>query len=102
MKKQRNHAQLKDQENPPEKENEIDLFSLIDNYFKKEIKCWRKYKRTQIKKIRNEKGNISTRKNKEIYEDLNLNKFNNLKEMEKKMEVSRKMQSTSCMLWPKR
>lgn len=95
----------KDQENSPEKENEIDLFSLIDNNFKKEIKCWRKHKRTQIKKIRNEKGNISTRKNKEIYEDLNLNKFNNLKEMEKKkkeMEVSRKMQSTSCMLWPKR
>ena len=29
----------KDQENSPEKENEIDLFSLIDNNFKKEIKC---------------------------------------------------------------
>lgn len=37
MKKQRNHAQLKDQENSPEKESEIDLFSLIDNNFKKEI-----------------------------------------------------------------
>lgn len=36
MKKRWNHAQLKDQENSPEKENEIDLFSLIDNNFKKE------------------------------------------------------------------
>lgn len=30
MKKQRNHAQLKDQENSPLRRNEIDLFSLID------------------------------------------------------------------------
>lgn len=37
MKKQRNHAQLKDQEIHLEKENEIDLFSLIDNNLKKEI-----------------------------------------------------------------
>ena len=29
----------KDQETSPEKENERDLFSLIDNNFKKEIKC---------------------------------------------------------------
>ena len=38
MKKQRNHSQLKDQENSPEiTNNETDLFSLIDTEFKKEI-----------------------------------------------------------------
>ena len=38
MKKQRNHSQLKDQENSPERtNNETDLFSLIDTNFKKEI-----------------------------------------------------------------
>ena len=37
MKKQRNHSQLKDQENSPEgTNNETDLFSLIDTEFKKE------------------------------------------------------------------
>ena len=38
MKKQRNHHQLKDQENSPEGiNNETDLFSLIDTEFKKEV-----------------------------------------------------------------
>ena len=38
MKKQRNHSQLIDQENSPERtNNETDLFSLIDTKFKKEI-----------------------------------------------------------------
>ena len=38
MKKQRNHSQLKDQENSPEgTNNETDLFSLIDTEFKKEV-----------------------------------------------------------------
>ena len=38
MKKQRNHSQLKDQENFPEgTNNETDLFSLIDTEFKKEV-----------------------------------------------------------------
>ena len=38
MKKQRNHSQLKDQGNSPERtNNETDLFSLIDTEFKKEI-----------------------------------------------------------------
>ena len=38
MKKQRNHFQLKDQENSPERiNNETDLFSLIDTDFKMEI-----------------------------------------------------------------
>ena len=38
MKKQRNHSQLKDQENSPEgTNNETDLFSLVDTEFKKEI-----------------------------------------------------------------
>ena len=37
MKKQRNHSQLKDQQNYPERtNNEADLFSLIDTDFKKE------------------------------------------------------------------
>ena len=37
MKKQKNHFQSKDQENSPEiRNNETDLFSLIDIYFKKE------------------------------------------------------------------
>ena len=37
-KKQRNHTQLKDQENSPEgMNNETDLFSLIDTEFKKEV-----------------------------------------------------------------
>ena len=60
MKKQRNHAQLKDQENSPEKENEIDLFSLIDNNFKKEtMKMLKEIReRTQINKTRKEKGDI--------------------------------------------
>ena len=36
--KQRNHSQLKDQENSPEgTNNEIDLFSLIDTNFKNEV-----------------------------------------------------------------
>ena len=36
--KQKNHSQLKDQENSPERtNNETDLFSLIDTEFKKEI-----------------------------------------------------------------
>ena len=35
---QRNHSQLKDQENSPERANkETDLFSLMDTKFKKEI-----------------------------------------------------------------
>ena len=39
MKKQRNHSQLKDQENSPERtNNETDPFSLIDTNFEKEIK----------------------------------------------------------------
>ena len=38
MKKQRNHSQLKDQGNSPERtNNETDLFTLIDTDFKKEI-----------------------------------------------------------------
>ena len=38
MKKQRNHSQLKDQENSPERtNNKTDLFNLIDIEFKKEI-----------------------------------------------------------------
>ena len=38
MKKQRNHSQLKDQENSPERtNNETDLFSLTDTKFKKEM-----------------------------------------------------------------
>ena len=38
MKKQRNHSQLKDQENSPERTmRQTDLFSLIDTDFKKEI-----------------------------------------------------------------
>ena len=38
MKKQRNHFQLKDQEHSPERtNNEINLFSLIDTEFKKEV-----------------------------------------------------------------
>ena len=38
MKKQRNHSQLKDQENSPERtNNETDFFSLIDSEFKKEV-----------------------------------------------------------------
>ena len=36
MKKQRNYAQLKDQEHSPERTNETELFSLIDTNFKKE------------------------------------------------------------------
>ena len=36
MKKQRNHSQLKDQENSPEGTNNVtDLFSLIETKFKK-------------------------------------------------------------------
>ena len=84
--------------------SEMNIFSLThwlqqgDNENAEENK-----REPKFKKLRNEKGDIdqyytSIRKNKEIYEQLNLNKFNNLKEM----EVSRKMQSTSCMLWPKR
>ena len=39
MKKQRNHSQLKDQENSPEgTNNETDLFSLIDTNFKEEVR----------------------------------------------------------------
>ena len=39
MKKQRNHSQLKDQENSPEgTNNETDLFSLIDTKFKEEVR----------------------------------------------------------------
>ena len=37
MKKQRNHSQLKYQENLPWKNNEIDLSSLLDSEFKKEV-----------------------------------------------------------------
>ena len=38
MKKQRDHSQLKDQENSYEgKNNETDLFNLIDTEFKKEV-----------------------------------------------------------------
>ena len=38
MKKQRNHFQLKDQENSPERtNNDIDFFRLIDTDFKKEM-----------------------------------------------------------------
>ena len=38
MKKQRNHCQLKDQDNSLERtNNETDLFNLIDTEFKKEI-----------------------------------------------------------------
>ena len=38
MKKQRNHSQLKDQDNSPERtNNKTDLFSLIHGKFKKEI-----------------------------------------------------------------
>ena len=38
MKKQRNHSQIKDQENCPERtNNETDCFNLIDTKFKKEI-----------------------------------------------------------------
>ena len=38
MKKQRNHTQLKDQENSPEiTNNDTDFFSLIDTDFKEEI-----------------------------------------------------------------
>ena len=38
MKNERNHSQIKDQENSPERtNNETDLFSLIDTEFKKEI-----------------------------------------------------------------
>ena len=38
MKKQRNHSQLKDQENSPERiNNETNLSSLLDPEFKKEV-----------------------------------------------------------------
>ena len=38
MEKQKNHYQLKDQEHSPEsRNNETDLFSLIDTEFKKEV-----------------------------------------------------------------
>ena len=37
MKKQRNHPEWNGQENSPEKNNEADLFSLVDTKFKKEI-----------------------------------------------------------------
>ena len=38
MKKQRNHSQMKDQENSPEGTNsETDLFNVIDTDFKKEV-----------------------------------------------------------------
>ena len=38
MKKQRKHSQLKDQEDSPEEtNNDIDLFSLKDTKFKKEV-----------------------------------------------------------------
>ena len=38
MKEQRNHSQLKDQENSPERtNNETDLFGLINTDFQKEI-----------------------------------------------------------------
>ena len=38
MKKQKNHSQLKDQENSPEEtNNETDLFSLTDTNFKMEV-----------------------------------------------------------------
>ena len=38
MRKQRNHSQLKDQENSPKgTNNETVLFSLIDTEFKKEV-----------------------------------------------------------------
>ena len=37
IKKRKSHSQLKDQENSPKKNNETDLFRLIDTDFKKEI-----------------------------------------------------------------
>jgi len=37
MKKQRNHSQLKDKDNSPERTNKIELFSLINTEFRKEV-----------------------------------------------------------------
>ena len=37
MRKQRNHSQLKEQENSPQRTDEADLFSLKGTEFKKEI-----------------------------------------------------------------
>ena len=49
MKKQRNHSQLKDQENSSERtKNETDLYSLIDTEGKKEIMKILKEKRKAI------------------------------------------------------
>ena len=51
MKKQRNHSQLKDQENSPEgTNNETDLFSLIDTEFKNEVMKILKELRKAIKR----------------------------------------------------
>ena len=47
MKKQRKHSQLKDQEDSPEEtNNDIDLFSLKDTKFKKEVmKIWKELRK---------------------------------------------------------
>ena len=53
MKKLRNHAQFKEQENSPEAaNNETDLCSLIDTEFKREVVILLKQLRLNIKKLR--------------------------------------------------
>ena len=53
MKKLRNHSQLKEQENSPEAANdEIDLCSLIDTEFKKDMMKILKGLRVNMKELR--------------------------------------------------
>ena len=53
MKKLKNHSQLKEQENSPEEaNNEIDLCSLTDTEFKKEIVKILKELRANMKEFR--------------------------------------------------
>ena len=73
MKKQRNHSQLKDQENFPERiNNETDLFSLLDTDFKKEImKILKELRRAIDKNAEHCKNELETiRKSQEKLEKL--------------------------------
>lgn len=63
MRKQRNHSQLKDQENSPERmNNKTDLLSLIHGKFKKEIMKTVKKLRTTDRNADYYKKEIETKK----------------------------------------
>ena len=67
MKKLRNHAQLKEQENSPEgQKNKTNLCSLTDTKFKKEIVKIMKELRGTIKELRADMNSYSDYYSKEI------------------------------------